>query len=116
MKMSGHQITATAIAHSGFYGSFGDAVRCERERANMTQAELAAPIGLSRPALANIESGRQGVLLHTAIDIAAALNVSLMDLLRAALDAARRVEIEQLEARLATLRADQSERPKQGDG
>lgn len=107
MNKQGYQMTATAIAHAGFYASFGEAVRVAREKANMTQADLASLIGLSRPAVANIELGRQGTLLHTALDIAAALNASLTDdLLRAALDAARRAEIQALEGRLAALRAE----------
>lgn len=109
MKPHGHQVTATAVAHAGFYGSFGDAVRRARETADMTQADLASKIGLSRPAVANIELGRQGTLLHTALDIAAALGVSLTDdLLRAALEAARQAEIQALEGRLAALRSEQS--------
>lgn len=105
MKHNGYQMTATAVAHAGFYGSFGDAVRRAREKANKTQAELAEAIGLSRPAVANIELGRQGVLLHNGLDIAATLDVSLMDLLKAALDAARRSEIAHLEERLLALKA-----------
>lgn len=113
MKANGHQMTATAIAQSGFYGSFGDAVRRARETAGLTQADLAGQVGLSRPAIANIELGRQGVLLHAGLDIAAALSVSLMDLLAAALEAARREEIAHLEARLAALKTQNGNGPKQ---
>jgi len=107
VKPSGYQMTATAIAHAGFYASFGDAVRLARDKAKLTQADLAAKLGLSRPAVANIELGRQGVLLHTALDIATSLGVSLTsDLLNAAVGAARQAEIQSLEERLAALRAE----------
>lgn len=47
----------------------------------MTQAALAAQVGLSRASIANIERGRQSVLLHNALDLASALGLQLPDLL-----------------------------------
>lgn len=38
---------------------FGDRVRHYRERASLTQAQLAAAIGISRSSVANMEAGRQ---------------------------------------------------------
>lgn len=110
MKTSGHKLTATAVANEGFYAHFGHAVRKARESAGITQEQLAAKIGLSRPATVNIEKGRQGVLLHTGLEIAAALQVTLPALLAGAVEAARRAEIEHLQARLKELR----ETPAQG--
>jgi transcriptional regulator with XRE-family HTH domain len=61
------------------YLRFGKAVAYRRDQLKMTQAELAARVGLSRASIANIERGRQSVLLHHACDLAAALSVSRLD-------------------------------------
>lgn len=47
----------------------------------MTQADLSACIGLSRASVANIEGGRQAVLLHQFLALAEALTLPPMDLL-----------------------------------
>lgn len=57
------------------YAAFGENVRHHRRQAGLTQADLAKAVGLSRPSIANIEVGRQNVLLHQALEIAKALNV-----------------------------------------
>src|SRR5688572_23500510 len=65
-----------------FYKEVGHRVREARKRANnMTQKALAMTVGLTRTSLTNIEKGRQKMLLHTFIDIAAALGVDVADLL-----------------------------------
>ncbi|MCK0197405.1 helix-turn-helix transcriptional regulator [Ancylobacter crimeensis] len=58
------------------YVAFGEAVALRRDHLGMTQAQLAARVGLSRASIANIEGGRQNVLLHHACSIAAALGLS----------------------------------------
>lgn len=65
------------------YRSFGDAVRLRRTKLRLTQADLAGKVGLSRASIANIEQGRQSVLLHNACDMATALELQLTDLLPA---------------------------------
>lgn len=52
-----------------------------RRQLKLKQSELAARVGMSRASIANIECGRQNVLLHHAYDIAAVLGVQVGDLL-----------------------------------
>ena len=63
------------------YAVLGGQVRKRREDLEMTQAELSARIGLSRASVANIEGGRQAVLLHQFLSLADALEVPPADLL-----------------------------------
>ena len=55
--------------------AFGKAVALRRDELQLTQADLAALVGISRASVANIEKGRQNVLLHHAYDLAAALKM-----------------------------------------
>jgi transcriptional regulator with XRE-family HTH domain len=55
------------------YVSFGRAVAVRRENLGWTQADLASRVGMSRASIANIERGRQGVLLLHVYDLAEAL-------------------------------------------
>ena len=50
---------------NNFYRPVADKIREARKSANLTQKMLAGNIGLTRAAVANIESGRQQILLHT---------------------------------------------------
>lgn len=62
------------------YATLGENVaRCRRD-AGLKQADLAQAIDLSRASIANIETGRQRILLHQAFELARALNVSVNDL------------------------------------
>jgi transcriptional regulator with XRE-family HTH domain len=66
------------------YQQFGEAMALRRQELDMTQADLAVRVGLSRASIANIERGRQSVLLHQACDLAAALRLArVTDLLPA---------------------------------
>jgi transcriptional regulator with XRE-family HTH domain len=56
-------------------------IRRRRRGLDLSQAELAARLGISRGGLANIETGRQNVLLHQLYRFAAALDMSVHDLL-----------------------------------
>ena len=65
------------------YGDFGMRMRQHRKSRALTQEQLAGEIALSRTSVANIEAGRQTVLLHQVIDIARALSVRPSELLPA---------------------------------
>jgi transcriptional regulator with XRE-family HTH domain len=64
-----------------FYREFGRRVRSVRENAGITQAQLASAIGLTRSSVANLEAGRQKVLLHVLIVMAELLQVEPSELL-----------------------------------
>lgn len=63
-----------------FYLDFGRRVRAAREASALTQQGLADALGLTRSSVANIEAGRQRVLLHVPAAIAAATGAALADL------------------------------------
>lgn len=70
------------MAFSEIYVLFGRRVAQARDSAGLTQSELADKVGLSRASIANIEAGRQRIVLHQAMEIANALNLSsISDLL-----------------------------------
>ncbi|WP_216856885.1 helix-turn-helix domain-containing protein [Acidisoma sp. S159] len=62
------------------YAAFGRKVRTRRESMRITQSDLSARIGLSRASIANIEAGRQAVLLHQFLALADALTIPPMEL------------------------------------
>ena len=74
-------IMASGGAAERIYKAFGAQVRERREALRMTQLQLSARIGLTRGSVANIEGGRQSVLLHQFLDVAAALQVTPEQLL-----------------------------------
>ena len=61
------------------YLAVGKAIAVRRDELNLTQQTLAERVGLSRASLANIETGRQKILLHYLYRIAAALRVSRIE-------------------------------------
>lgn len=58
----------------------GDLVKIHRERAGLTQAELAEKVHKSRPQIANIENGRGDPTVSGLRKLADALGVSVKDL------------------------------------
>ena len=72
---------AGVVAAERIYKAFGVKVRARREAMEMTQLQLSARIGLTRGSVANIEAGRQSVLLHQLLAIAAALQLAPEQLL-----------------------------------
>src|SRR5436309_1364353 len=63
------------------YSALGELIRRRRKHFKWTQARLAAQLSISRGSLANIETGRQKVLVHQLYAIAKALDWSPIDLL-----------------------------------
>lgn len=64
------------------YRQLGQNVARLRNERGRTQAEIAAQIGLTRASLANIETGRQKVLMHHVFRLANALDcASILDLI-----------------------------------
>ncbi len=63
------------------YKAIGDIIRRKRRALDLTQDELAGKLGISRGALANIETGRQNVLVHQLYRLAAELEMKVHDLL-----------------------------------
>lgn len=61
------------------YAAIGLKIRKARERQSLTQGELAGSLTppLSRAALANMEAGRQRIMLHVLIDIATACGTTI---------------------------------------
>jgi len=69
-----------------FLEAFGRAVRHLRQDRGMTQAELAARLGLGRTSITNLEKGQQSPPLSMLPDIASALGVDPLRLIVSAVD------------------------------
>ena len=70
------------MSDEAVYKAFGKVVATRRKKLDLTQAQLAAKVGMSRASVANIECGRQNVLLHHVYSLATALEFSkIADLL-----------------------------------
>ncbi len=63
------------------YKAIGGIIRRKRRASDLTQDALAGKLGMSRGALANIETGRQNVLVHQLYRLAAELEMNVHDLL-----------------------------------
>jgi len=68
------------LAERHFYEALGSRIRTHRLNQSLTQAELAAALGISRPSLANIEKGRQAVQVQVLAVLAHLLNASMDEL------------------------------------
>lgn len=67
------KVTKNVLQCERPYVLFGEAVRAARLSREMTQQELANRLSVSRASIANIEVGRQRVLLGDLFDFAKAL-------------------------------------------
>lgn len=82
------------------YIDLGRAVATRRKMVGLTQAEVAKAVGISRASIANIESGRQKVLLHQVYGLVKALELkAITDLVPAA---PPRAMVEEAGERLST--------------
>jgi transcriptional regulator with XRE-family HTH domain len=67
-----------------FYRGLGRAVADRRDKLGLTQEQVAAQLGLSRASLANLENGRQRIMVHQLFALANALKLnSILDLVPA---------------------------------
>lgn len=64
------------------YRAFGARIEHIRTTLDLTQHDLAKKLGMSRGSLANIEVGRQRVLLHTVEQFAKALGTTPQNLMK----------------------------------
>jgi len=65
----------------GFYAEVGTRVRDARKAVGLTQAGLADATSLTRASVANIEAGRQKLLVHNLVSIARATHTEPQALL-----------------------------------
>lgn len=63
------------------YKQIGAVIKARRKTLDMKQETLARALGISRGSLANVETGRQGVLVHQLYKFAVALQLMPVDLL-----------------------------------
>jgi transcriptional regulator with XRE-family HTH domain len=79
-----HESISDSLAHMSdleIYRLIGSRIAARRKELRLKQAEVAAQIGLTRASLANIEKGRQKVMLHQIYRIAEALRIeTILDL------------------------------------
>lgn len=66
---------------AALYAEIGKLIRGRRSQLGWTQERLAKLLAMSRASIANIENGRQKLLVHTLFDFAAVLQVEPAELL-----------------------------------
>lgn len=74
------QLHAASVLRDRLYKQIGSRIAAARE-GKLTQLELARRVGMSRPAIANIERGEQQIYVHQLMAFADALGLSIADLL-----------------------------------
>ena len=74
----------------------GALIKARRKRLRLRQEDLAAQMGMSRAALANVETGRQNLLVPHLYRFAAALDLKVTDLLPDPADIENTVEADDL--------------------
>ena len=63
------------------YRHIGTTIKRRRKQLRLTQEQLAKRMSTSRASLANVETGRQNVLVHQLYSFAAILDLTIEDLL-----------------------------------
>lgn len=69
------------MSHVTFYRVLGERIRGQRKQRGWSQQRLANRVGISRASVANIETGRQKVLVHQLCAFAEALDKDTAELL-----------------------------------
>lgn len=64
------------------WNAIGRLVRVRRKELELAQADLAAALEVTRPAITNLEAGRYGLTLENAVALAKELHILLDDLVR----------------------------------
>jgi DNA-binding XRE family transcriptional regulator len=62
-----------------FYHRVGELIKDARNKAEVTQDELARILGMSRISIVNIEQGKQKIQLHTLIEMVNYLGIPISD-------------------------------------
>ena len=89
-----NRLVPSARDPEAIYQVFGRRLRELREKNHVPQQELATLSGLNRSSIANIESGKQRVLLHQVLQFAEALHVTLGELVPSTVDLPQILETE----------------------
>ena len=63
------------------YKRLGTTIKAQRRARGLTQQQLAKQLGISRASLANVETGRQRVLIHQLYELADQLSINIQELL-----------------------------------
>ena len=66
---------------AALYKRLGSTIKTRRRALGLTQKQLAQQLGISRASLANVETGRQRVLVDQLFEFASQLKVNLRELL-----------------------------------
>lgn len=80
MSTSNLKLATEVITNEEFYQAVGKNIKQFREKAKLSQAQIAAQIGVSEQQIEKYESGQASVYLHMISAIAGALGVSINDL------------------------------------
>jgi DNA-binding XRE family transcriptional regulator len=72
------------------YKELGTILMLWRHENNVTQEETGNFLDLTRASVANIEAGRQRIMLHTLIDLATLMSMEPADLLYKAMERVRK--------------------------
>ena len=79
-RCSRRGVDATLSPQEAIYCHIGDAIAERRCRLGMTQQQLSKQLSISRASLANMEAGRQQILVHRLYEIALVLRCPPGDL------------------------------------
>ena len=85
------------ILEERLYPLLGERLRRLRTRDRMTQAELAAQVGLERTSITNIEKGTQKVPLHVLYSLCQVFRIPLFELLPSVSEVQSTLDERQLE-------------------